>query len=118
MMRHFVLILAACGASTPSNPHADNEPPDEAGKQLAWVGAPTSTPPTVVPNRDSAVLAVMPVLGAKDYRAFRVPAGTAIKASGAGEDVSGTTIYCAGLKQRAAPQVSYGPGWVPTRPPR
>jgi hypothetical protein len=54
----------------------------------------------VVPNRDSAILALPGVDGVKDYRAFAIPAGVSVETKEeGGEGISGTTIYCAGYRQ-------------------
>lgn len=58
----------------------------------------------VIPNLDSAVIQIVPVDGAKDYRAFVMGPGVQVLADAQNhEKVTGATIFCAGLRQRAAP---------------
>jgi hypothetical protein len=58
----------------------------------------------VIPNLDSAVINVEPVDGAKDYRAFVLSEGVQMTTDDSGhETLVGATVYCAGLRQRAAP---------------
>lgn len=58
----------------------------------------------MIPNLDSAVINIEPVDGAKDYRAFVMADGVQILTDADGhEKLVGATIYCAGLRQRAAP---------------
>lgn len=55
------------------------------------------------PNRSSVVLYLPAVQGARDYRAFALVNGVKVElAPSGGEDVSGATITCAGLRQHAA----------------
>ncbi|HYV50110.1 MAG TPA: hypothetical protein VFA20_34880 [Myxococcaceae bacterium] len=80
-----------------SNPAS---PTREDGAKLSWAGAPLMEGVKVVANRDSAVLVVPVVDGARDYRAFRVQEGTRINADLFGdEDVLGAVVHCAGNRQ-------------------
>ncbi len=74
-------------------------PVDEAGGALGWTTAPLLESVKAAMNRDSAVLVLPEVAGARDYRAFRIPAGVQVTPQGAGEKVAGTDIYCAGFRQ-------------------
>lgn len=61
----------------------------------------------VIPNLDSAIINVDAVDGAKDYRAFVMGDGVQLLADATDhEQVLGATIYCAGLRQRAAPALA------------
>ncbi len=72
-------------------------PPEDAG----LVDAPPLENVTMEVNRDNALVVIPPVPGAKDYRAFRLPPGVTVETlADGGERVSGTTIYCAGQRQR------------------
>ena len=70
---------------------------------------PAQVPPldpnaVVIPNLDSAVINIDPVAGAKDYRAYVMGDGVQVTTDADGKEViQGATIYCAGLRQRAAP---------------
>jgi hypothetical protein len=86
----------------PTDPAATN-PKDDGGGQPGWTLAPPMGAVTYVANRDSAILVVPDVAGVIDYRIFAIPAGIGVAADGAGEKVTGGTIYCAGYKQHAAP---------------
>lgn len=86
------------------DPSAQN-PKDDAGNDLTWTTAPSMDGVTVDVNRDSALVYAPIVEGAKDYRVILLPAGTTVstdKTSG-GETVAGTTIFCGGYRQHAAP---------------
>lgn len=79
------------------NPSA---PTGEGGATLRWAPAPLMDGVKVLANRDSAVLIVPAVAGARDYRAFRVPEGTRLNTNFFGdEEVMGTVIHCAGNRQ-------------------
>src|SRR5205085_157179 len=70
---------------------------------------PSQIPPVdpsavVISNIDSAIINIDPVDGAKDYRAFVQTDGVEILTDADNHEVvNGATIYCAGLRQRAAP---------------
>jgi len=67
---------------------------------------PVDTSAVVIPNIDSAVINVDAVDGAKDYRAFVVSDGVEILTDADDhETINGATIFCAGLRQRAAPKL-------------
>src|SRR5262249_53156598 len=103
-----VPALSACGRLPEPDPDVPDgleagvaatpeAPADEAGAALHWAGAPLMQGVKVVVNHDSAVLVVPAVASARDYRAFRVPAGTRIDTGLFGdEDVIGTVVHCAG----------------------
>lgn len=56
---------------------------------------------TVIPNRDSVILRVPHVAGAKDYRVIVTNSNSAIApAAGGTEAVSNANLYCAGYRQR------------------
>ncbi len=81
----------------------DNNPTSPAtddGSALSWPTAPEMTGVQVAVGRDSAVVVVPAVTGARDYRVFPVPAGTSLNTDASGaEAVDGTRIFCAGLRQ-------------------
>jgi hypothetical protein len=88
----------------------------KGGSGAAGSGSFTPLPPSqippvdpnasIIPNLDSAVINVEAVEGAKDYRAFVVEDGVEILTDEQGHEVvNGATIYCAGLRQRAAPKL-------------
>jgi len=81
-----------------ANPAA---PTGEGGTTLKWVGAPLMEGVKVIVNRDSAVLIVPAIDGARDYRAFRVPEDTRVASNFlfGTEEVMGTVIHCAGNRQ-------------------
>ncbi|MFO0596801.1 MAG: hypothetical protein U0228_15920 [Myxococcaceae bacterium] len=88
------------GGEQPAMPvEGANAPKAEDGSTLPWPAAATMGDVTFVANRDSVVLVMPAVTGARDYRVFRVPAGVQVSAVGAGEQVNGTTIHCAGYRQ-------------------
>jgi len=72
---------------------------------------PSQIPPpdpnaVVIANLDSAVINVEAVDGARDYRAFvKTDAVQLLTDDDGHEKVVGGTIYCAGLRQRAAPKL-------------
>ncbi len=67
---------------------------------MPWPSAPLLEPVQASVDRDSAVLILPVVEGARDYRAFRLPAGARVSDDGHGrENVAGTDIYCAGFAQ-------------------
>ena len=82
----------------------DTAPANEQGQPLSWPTAPRLTPVRVAARRDSVVVLVPEVAGARDYRVFRVPVGATVTADASGqEQVSGTTLYCAGFRQHNLP---------------
>ena len=79
-------------------------PKDDTGKDLGWSTAPLLDPVTAIVNRDSAIVTVPAIEGAHDYRVITVPAGVSVAVDGSGkEQVDGSTIFCAGFKQRSGP---------------
>jgi len=76
-----------------------------AGSTMKPVQDPPLDPSAVViPNLDSAIINIDPVDGAKDYRAYAMGDGVQATTDDNGhETLVGATIYCAGLRQRAAP---------------
>lgn len=74
-------------------------PKGEDGATLGWTSAAQLPDVLFVANRDSALLVLPEVAEARDYRVFRVPAGVTVTAQADGEQVSGTTIHCAGYRQ-------------------
>jgi hypothetical protein len=79
-------------------------PADDTGKPLGWAPAPLMDGVSATMGRDSAIVVVPVVAGARDYRVMTVPAGVDVTVDGAGKErVAGSTIYCAGLKQRSGP---------------
>ncbi len=92
--------VAEAGAidPNPTNPIGDN------GDPLGWSTAPLMPTVDVQPNRDSAILVLPAVTGVVDYRAILIPAGTTVTSDANGaETIKGTTIFCAGYRQHAAP---------------
>jgi hypothetical protein len=87
---------------TPSvTPAPTSTAPPSAG--VNFTTAPTMGAITVVPNRDSAVVHVPFVAGAKDYRVLVLPAGASVSAaSNGGEQVNSGNIFCAGERQHNA----------------
>lgn len=112
----FLALLASCSSGVVSEPlPTTSAPPDlgggeqnamsvepvaEDGTTPAWTPAPAMGEVQFVANRDSVILVLPEVMGARDYRVFRVPAGVTVSAMGMGEQVNGTTIHCAGYRQR------------------
>lgn len=84
------------------------DPLAEDGATLPWPAAPALGAVQYVANRDSVLLVLPEFAGVRDYRAFRVPAGVSVREVGGGEQVDGTTIHCAGYRQR-------NDGWSGTR---
>ncbi|MFT3710212.1 MAG: hypothetical protein QM817_21505 [Archangium sp.] len=76
-----------------------NTPKGEDGSTLGWTTAAPMGDVQFVANRDSVILVLPEVSGARDYRVFRVPAGVSVSAVGVNEQVNGTTIHCAGYRQ-------------------
>jgi hypothetical protein len=81
----------------PTSPKADD------GTDLGWLPAPLMTGVKAARNRDSAVVVVPDVPGAVDFRVATLPLGTKVYAKDGGEQIDGSTIFCAGYKQRNAP---------------
>ncbi|MEO6603101.1 MAG: hypothetical protein ABIQ16_24665, partial [Polyangiaceae bacterium] len=109
-------ILTAAGAGM-SNGSAGTGSGDLPGNAGATGGPFTEIPPVqitppdpnaiVISNLDSAVINVEAVAGAKDYRAFvKTDAVQVLTDAQDHEKVTGATIYCAGLRQRAAPALA------------
>lgn len=73
------------------------------GKRLAWSPAKVLSPVRVVANRDSAVVRVPLVKGARDYRVFALGDAVTVRRERKGETVGGAHIFCAGLRQQNAP---------------
>jgi hypothetical protein len=124
------LVVASCSGDGGSGPEAQKPPPDDGpvvidgkevfdakpatvdvepttpkddtGKPLAWSTAPLMSGVQVVSNRDSAILVVPAVAGARDYRVMLVRAGVDVKVDAEKETVDGTTIFCAGYRQHSA----------------
>ena len=92
-------VLDAKKATVDVNP---TSPKDDGGKDLAWSPSPLMDGVQVIANRDSAIVVVPAVAGAKDYRVMLVPAGVDVKVDGDKETVKGTTIFCAGYRQHNA----------------
>jgi hypothetical protein len=80
---------------------ADNPtaPKTEAGLALPWPTAPLMEGVTLVADRDSAVLELPAVAGAKDYRAYRLSDGVTIEGTETVK-VLGGDVHCAGYRQR------------------
>lgn len=76
-----------------------NAPKGEDGATLAWSTAAQMGEVLFVANRDSVMMVLPEVANARDYRVFRVPAGVSVSELNGGEQVSGTTIHCAGYRQ-------------------
>lgn len=95
------------GGQLPQGDGGSQLPPGDGGSQLPPIDG-GSLPPSpdgglsfeVVPSYDSAIVRVGPVAGAADYRVYALPA-TVTTQSGR-ERVSGTTLFCAGQRQRNA----------------
>ncbi len=82
----------------------DTAPANEGGQAVTWPQAAKLEPVRVAVRRDSAVVLVPEVAGARDYRVFRVPAGATVQADASGrEQVNGTTLFCAGFRQHNLP---------------
>ncbi len=109
-----LLSLAACGPGIAGEPlPISNPPPDlgdeqpapaaelkvEDGSTLSWPTAAAMEGVLFVPNRDSVTVVLPEVANARDYRVFRLPAGVSVTAMNGGEQVSGTTLHCAGYRQ-------------------
>lgn len=74
-------------------------PDAEDGTAFGGPSAPLMEGVQVVPNRDSVTIVVPAVMGAVDYRVFRLPAGARVTTDNGGEKVTGTTLHCAGYRQ-------------------
>lgn len=85
--------VAAVPVANPTAPKADD------GSTLTWPAAPAMAQVNYVPNRDSVVMVVPAVTGARDYRVFRIPAGVTIADMNGAEQVNGAIIHCAGYRQ-------------------
>lgn len=68
-------------------------------------GVPALTGVTLAPNLDSVVVALPAVPGARDFRVFLTPIGTKVTTDldNGTEQVDGTIVFCAGLRQHNAP---------------
>lgn len=82
---------------------APTAPDDDDGLALSWPEAPLMKGVTVEANRDSAVVYVPDTKGAQDYRVVLLPSGVKVTTDDGGEVVKGSTIFCAGYRQHAAP---------------
>jgi len=85
--------VAAVPVANPTAPKADD------GWTPPWPAAPAMAQVNYVPNRDSVVMVVPAVTGARDYRVFRIPAGVTIADMNGAEQVNGAIIHCAGYRQ-------------------
>ena len=109
-----LLCLSACGPGIAGEPlprfspppDLGNEQPAPAAEAIAedgstppWTMAPAMDGVLFVPNRDSVILVLPEVANARDYRVFRVPAGVSVTEVNGAEQVSGTTLHCAGYRQ-------------------
>ena len=109
------MLLTACGSDKAKSGGASSTPASGgAGSSVGGAASFSQLPPAqipapdpnavVIPNLDSAVINIDPVDGAKDYRAFVMGDGVQVLTdANNNEMVTGATIYCAGLRQRAAP---------------
>jgi hypothetical protein len=91
--------LVHCGSSTSNS---SNGGPSKTSKPPPVQVTPSTdfTKPTVIPNRDSAVVSFGPVDTAKDYRMFAIKDGVTLSTDAdGGEIVEGATIFCAGNEQ-------------------
>ena len=80
-----------------ANPTAPAQP---SGETLPWPSAPLLDGVEVVRNRDSAVLLLPAVEGARDYRAFLLTDDMDLQTlDGDREKLLGATIHCAGYRQ-------------------
>lgn len=114
----FLVLATACGSSGGTGANTGGSG-SSGGGSTGSAGAPTTGPLTPLPpsqippvdtsavvlaNLDSAIINIEPVDGAKDYRAFVIKDGVEVLTDANGHEVvNGATIYCAGLRQRAAP---------------
>lgn len=73
---------------------------DTRADVLNWTAAATLPGITYVPNRDSVKLLIPAVPNAVDYRVIALTAGMSVTNSANRETVRGTTITCAGYRQR------------------
>jgi hypothetical protein len=111
---------SSAGNENAGNDSAGNSTGARGGDSPGNAGSPggpfTEIPPAqipppdpnavVIPNLDSAVINVEAVAGARDYRAFVKTDDVQVLTDAEGhEKVTGATIYCAGLRQRAAPAI-------------
>lgn len=109
-----LLSLSACGPGIVGEPLPISSPPPEFGGEqtapladlitedgatLPFTTAGVMEGVMFVPNRDSVTLVLPEVANARDYRAFRLPAGVSVTEMGGAEHVLGTTIHCAGYRQ-------------------
>lgn len=120
MLLGCALALSACTGTTSTTmepPPTPDTPVDMPGQTPAMVVDKATAPdaedgtafggPTapllegvhVVANRDSVALVLPAVMGAADYRVFRLPAGARVTTENGGEKVTGTTLHCAGYRQ-------------------
>src|SRR5687768_6039804 len=102
----WIASMLACGGEAGGGTDASvYVPRGDGGRPLD--PQPLDPNATVVPNIDSAILRMMPVEGARDYRAYAMVDGVRVSVDGDGrEQVDGATIYCAGQRQRGGPALS------------
>lgn len=95
-------ILAVCGACGQTRPVETGGP--DAGERAPFSDGAADFPGVqAAANLDSVVLTLPALPAAKDFRAFALPAGSSVKLAADGtEQVDGTVIYCAGLRQHNA----------------
>lgn len=96
---HSPTAVAAEVAPTPASP------PGPGGQPLSWPQAPELTGVRVVPGRDSALLILPRVEGARDFRAFILSEGVTPAPAGSTGNVGvlGAAVHCAGFRQLNAP---------------
>jgi hypothetical protein len=114
-----VLLLVGCGSDKKGTSGAGGDSSSSGGNgsssgpftQLPPAQIPPPDPNAVViPNLDSAIINVDAVDGAKDYRAFVASDDVQVLTDATNhEKVMGGTIFCAGVRQIAAPAVPNPP---------
>lgn len=92
-----VTVVEARPAQVVDQPTA---PPDPQGQTLPWSAAPLMQGVQAATGRDSALLVLPVVDGARDYRAFALVDGVEPTTTGVG--VRGGTLFCAGFRQHNA----------------
>src|ERR1700738_2089016 len=91
----FLSLALGCGGSSLST--------SPAAPDASLTVVPPLGQVVVQPRRGGVVLTLPPVAGAVDYRAFACSDVTPVVPTGAGEQINGGVLYCAGNQQHNAP---------------
>lgn len=98
-------VIAGQSEQAPTQVPAEHDPtpttPTVDGQNLPWAPAPLISGVNVVANRDSVKVIIPPVTNAVDYRIIELKTGVTVSVDASErETVNGTTIHCAGYRQR------------------